>query len=46
VKLDGGDFCRRRVSTAAEQRALLAEVRRALSERSGRRSPADPQRQR
>lgn len=33
VKLDGGDFSRRRVSTAAEQRALLAEVRRALSER-------------
>jgi hypothetical protein len=30
VKLDGKDFTRRRVSTQAEQRALVAAVRRAL----------------
>jgi hypothetical protein len=40
VKLAGGEFARRRVSTAAEQRALLAEVRRDLSPRSAPRSPA------
>ena len=38
VKLDGADFTRLRVSTAAEQRALLAAVRRALEARSARRS--------
>jgi len=31
VKLSGADFTRRRVSTQAERRALLAAVRRALS---------------
>jgi len=31
ARLDGRDFTRRRVSTRAEQRALLAAVRRALS---------------
>jgi hypothetical protein len=31
VRLGGADFARRRVSTQAEQRALVAAVRRALS---------------
>ena len=30
VRLDGGDFERRRVTTAAEQRRLVAAVRRAV----------------
>jgi hypothetical protein len=30
VRLDGGDFERRRVTTAAEQERLVAAVRRAL----------------
>ena len=40
VKLDGEDFARRRVSTEAEQRALVAAVRRALSAGSAPRSRA------
>jgi hypothetical protein len=31
VRLDGGDFERRRVTTAAEQRRLVAAVRRAVT---------------
>ena len=41
VKLDGVEFTRRRVSSEAEQRALVAAVRRALNEpgaRSGSRA--------
>jgi hypothetical protein len=37
VKLAGGKFSRRRVGTAAEQRALLAKVRRALATPRGAR---------
>jgi len=40
VKLGGVDFSRRRVSTEAEQRGLLAAVRRALSADSAPRSRA------
>jgi hypothetical protein len=40
VKLGGEDFARRRVTTQAEQRALIAAVRRALSARSVPRSRA------
>ena len=40
VRLDGADFARRRVSTQAEQRSLLAAVRRALSAGSAPRSRA------
>ena len=38
ARLSRADFTRLRVSTAAEQRALLAAVRRALEARSARRS--------
>jgi hypothetical protein len=40
VRLAGADFTRLRASTAAEQRALLAAVRRALNARSAPRSRA------
>jgi len=40
VKLSGADFTRLRVSSQAERRALLAAVRRSLSERSAPRSRA------
>ena len=40
VKLDGKDFTRRRVDTQAEQGALVAAVRRALTARSAPRSRA------
>lgn len=40
VRLDGIGFARRRVSTQAEQRGLLAAVRRALSARRAPRSRA------
>jgi hypothetical protein len=42
VRLDGDDFDRRRVTTRAEQRALVSAVRRVLRGRRGESARARP----